>query len=108
MPTRVSKPLIDEIGHLIRQHIADTGDSVTAISRRTGLNRGIISRLKNGTMEGSLQFKNAKVILKSLGKRMMIVDSDFHEPISIANPTSESPSVHAGNILPINACSRMC
>lgn len=75
--TVVSKSELEELKGFLDAYIESTGESVTEIANRAGVNRRIMSEFRNGSTKGSPQLENYIRTLKAIGKKTIVVDDNF-------------------------------
>lgn len=74
MPTTVSKREIEEFRTLIDSYLGESGESVSALAVRAGVDRSLLSKIRNGTYERSPTLDVMHKIGKCIGKRLIWID----------------------------------
>ena len=66
-----NRPILIQLGELIDEH-CKRGESVNAIAIRAGVNRDLVSRLRNRNYRSSPSLANIEAICKAIGYRMVL------------------------------------
>ncbi len=72
MPTSTGEDLMHELGRMIAD-ACEQGDSNVSIAERAGVQKDLISGLRNGTYRATPTVARVESILKALGFRLEIV-----------------------------------
>lgn len=69
MATITNDDLLQEIGNLIND-ACDQGDNISAIAERAGVQRDLVSGLRNGTYRATPTLARTEAILRAIGYKI--------------------------------------
>lgn len=70
MVSTLSQGTLDELGRLI-EDACEKGDSVSAIARRSGVHRNVVSGLRNGSYESNPSLDSIEAIAAAIGMQLI-------------------------------------
>ena len=70
MPTTVSQDELDQLMVLVNEHREQTGESVTALAERSGVERTQLSRLMSGSYPHGPQFEMVAKLAHAIGRKI--------------------------------------